>query len=76
MEFLPHVLFYTAFLGLRRPILAASLGASWTYCKFFYYPLFVFCDTNIMSTVRILYTLGYVTGDPAKVCILDIFGMT
>ncbi|KAB5596314.1 hypothetical protein CTheo_299 [Ceratobasidium theobromae] len=47
LEFLPHVLFFTAFLGLRRPVLAASLGAAW-------------------STSRVLYTLGYVTGDPKK----------
>ncbi|KAG8750565.1 hypothetical protein FRC12_012829 [Ceratobasidium sp. 428] len=47
LEVLPHVLFFIPFLGLRRPILAASLGAGWTFG-------------------RILYTLGYITGDPAK----------
>ncbi|KAF8605350.1 membrane-associated proteins in eicosanoid and glutathione metabolism [Ceratobasidium sp. AG-I] len=47
MEFIPHVLFFVSFLGLRRPILAASLGAAWNFS-------------------RVLYTLGYVTGDPAK----------
>ena len=47
LEFLPHVLFFTTFLGLRYPTLAASLGATWT-------------------GARVLYTLGYVTGDPAK----------
>ncbi|KAG9127389.1 hypothetical protein FRC07_014334 [Ceratobasidium sp. 392] len=47
LESLPHVLLFIPFLGLRRPILAASLGAAWTFG-------------------RILYTLGYTTGDPAK----------
>ncbi|KAG9093239.1 hypothetical protein FS749_014802 [Ceratobasidium sp. UAMH 11750] len=47
LESLPQVLFSLAFLGLRRPILAASLGAGWTFG-------------------RILYTLGYNTGDPSK----------
>lgn len=69
MELIPHVLFYTAFLGLRRPILAASLGGAWTFCEFFHNPFLDFLDTDIMSIVRILYTLGYVTGDPKKVCI-------
>ncbi|KAG8750566.1 hypothetical protein FRC12_012830 [Ceratobasidium sp. 428] len=48
LEFVPQVLFLTPFLGLRYPILAASLGAAWT-------------------SGRVFYTLGYVTGDPAKV---------
>ncbi|CAE6531317.1 unnamed protein product [Rhizoctonia solani] len=47
LEWLPHVLFFTTFLGLRRPVLAASLGALW-------------------STSRVLYTIGYVSGDPKK----------
>ncbi|CAE6387917.1 Microsomal glutathione S-transferase 3 OS=Homo sapiens GN=MGST3 PE=1 SV=1 [Rhizoctonia solani AG-1 IB] len=47
LEWLPHVLFFTTFLGLRRPILAASLGGLWT-------------------ASRILYTLGYASGDPKK----------
>ncbi|KAB5596313.1 hypothetical protein CTheo_298 [Ceratobasidium theobromae] len=36
LEFLPHVLFFTSFLGLRRPVLAASLGAAWTVGRIFY----------------------------------------
>ncbi|CAE6522686.1 unnamed protein product [Rhizoctonia solani] len=47
LEWLPHVLFFTAFLGLRRPILAASLGGLW-------------------SASRVLYTIGYASGDPKK----------
>lgn len=47
LENLPHVLFFTTFLGLRYPTLAASLGATW-------------------SATRVLYTWGYVTGDPKK----------
>ncbi|QRV72883.1 glutathione S-transferase, microsomal [Ceratobasidium sp. AG-Ba] len=47
LEWLPHVLFFLPFLGLRHPIAAASLGAGW-------------------NVGRILYTLGYTTGDPAK----------
>ncbi|CAE6531311.1 unnamed protein product [Rhizoctonia solani] len=47
LEWLPHVLFFTTFLGLRRPILAASLGAAW-------------------SASRVLYTIGYASGDPKK----------
>ncbi|KEP55337.1 microsomal glutathione S-transferase [Rhizoctonia solani 123E] len=47
LEWLPHVLFFTTFLGLRRPILAASLGAGW-------------------SASRVLYTIGYASGDPKK----------
>ncbi|QRV87752.1 DDE family endonuclease [Ceratobasidium sp. AG-Ba] len=47
LEWLPHVLFFLPFLGLRHPIAAASLGAGWNFG-------------------RILYTLGYTTGDPAK----------
>ncbi|CAE6443266.1 unnamed protein product [Rhizoctonia solani] len=47
LEWLPHVLFFTTFLGLRRPVLAASLGGLW-------------------SASRVLYTIGYTTGDPKK----------
>ncbi|CAE6451865.1 hypothetical protein RSOLAG22IIIB_03809 [Rhizoctonia solani] len=47
LEWLPHVLFFTTFLGLRRPVLAASLGALW-------------------SASRVLYTIGYASGDPKK----------
>ncbi|KAJ1309029.1 hypothetical protein OPQ81_004710 [Rhizoctonia solani] len=47
LEWLPHVIFFTTFLGLRRPILAASLGGVW-------------------SASRVLYTIGYASGDPKK----------
>ncbi|ELU45517.1 MAPEG domain-containing protein [Rhizoctonia solani AG-1 IA] len=47
LEWLPHVLFFTTFLGLRYPTLAASLGGVW-------------------SASRVLYTLGYASGDPKK----------
>ncbi|KAG9104197.1 hypothetical protein FRC06_004622 [Ceratobasidium sp. 370] len=48
LEFIPHVLFLTSFLGLRYPIPAASLTAAWI-------------------GGRVVYTFGYITGDPAKV---------
>lgn len=72
MEFLPHVLFFTAFLGLRRPILAASLGAVWTAGEFFNFRAPHCAHSRHPPPARVLYTLGYITGDPKKVCALQL----
>ena len=47
LESVTYVLFGVLYSGLRYPVLAASLGATWTIG-------------------RVLYTIGYTTGDPQK----------
>ncbi|TFK56565.1 membrane-associated proteins in eicosanoid and glutathione metabolism [Heliocybe sulcata] len=47
VEALPIILISTLVVGLRRPILAASLCGLWTFA-------------------RVLYTIGYSTGEPEK----------
>ncbi|EPQ60499.1 membrane-associated proteins in eicosanoid and glutathione metabolism [Gloeophyllum trabeum ATCC 11539] len=47
LEQLPIVLISTILVGLKRPILAASLCGAWSFA-------------------RVLYTIGYATGDPER----------